>query len=61
MGKQKKSSKTREISQFYTEEPSCNTSKRKVNPNWTGGGPNPAGGSNDDSLGEYHLFETLII
>ena len=53
MGKQKKiSSKTREISQFYTEKPSCNTSKRKVNLNWTGGGPNRIGGSNSDSLGE---------
>ena len=52
MGKQKKISKTKEISQFYTEEPSCSTSKRKVNPKWTGGGPNRIGGSNFDSLGE---------
>ena len=54
MGKQKKiSSKTREISQFYTEEPSFNTSKRKVNPKWTGGGPNRIGGSITDGFGEH--------
>ena len=54
MGKQKKISKTREISQFYTEQPSCNTSKRKVNLKWTGGQYEfRIGGSNFDSLGEH--------